>query len=90
MKKVRRHYVFSGSVQGVGFRYRARHAADCLGLTGWVRNRFDGTVEMEVQGEPETIHRMLEMIQRGTWVDIMDMQVRELPLDTEERAFHVR
>ena len=36
---VRKHIIFFGYVQGVGFRYRARHAADHYGCTGWVRNR---------------------------------------------------
>lgn len=35
---VRRHITFYGWVQGVGFRYRARHAAELYGCTGWVRN----------------------------------------------------
>ena len=52
----RRHIVFSGNVQGVGFRYRAYHAAQSLRLTGWVRNEWDGTVEMEVQGSPDSIN----------------------------------
>ena len=39
-----------GRVQGVGFRYSARYCALELGLAGWVRNEWDGSVEMEVQG----------------------------------------
>lgn len=38
---IRRHIVFTGSVLGVGFRYRARHAAELYGCTGWVRNEYD-------------------------------------------------
>ena len=48
---VRKHIIFYGYVQGVGFRYRARHAADLYGCTGWVRNEWDGSVSMEIQGE---------------------------------------
>ena len=51
----RKHIVFYGWVQGVGFRYRARHAADLYGCTGWVRNEYDGSVSMEIQGEEENI-----------------------------------
>lgn len=40
----RRHWHFTGSVQGVGFRYRAQYAAQLLDLTGWVENNWDGTV----------------------------------------------
>ena len=49
---VRRRYSIEGQVQGVGFRYRARYAAQSLGLTGWVENEDDGSVTLEVQGDP--------------------------------------
>ena len=54
---IRKHIVFYGWVRGVGFRYRARHAADLYGCTGWVRNEYDGSVSMEIQGEEESIDR---------------------------------
>ena len=50
---IRKHIIFTGSVQGVGFRYRARHAAELYGCTGWVRNEYDGSVVMEIQGTEE-------------------------------------
>ena len=49
MEKIRKHFIFSGRVQGVGFRYRSMHMAQMLGLTGWVKNNWDGDVEMEWQ-----------------------------------------
>ena len=58
---VRKHYRFTGRVQGVGFRYRAKHAAGGMCITGWVKNEWDGSVEMEVQGTEEAINRMLGM-----------------------------
>src|SRR3712207_4878468 len=45
----RLHLVFVGEVQGVGFRWTARHAADACGCTGWVRNESDGSVTLELQ-----------------------------------------
>ena len=48
---IRKHILFYGRVQGVGFRYHATYKASLLGLTGWVRNLEDGSVEMEVQGD---------------------------------------
>ncbi len=45
---VRKHFRFTGRVQGVGFRYRAKYAANGMGITGWAKNEFDGSVEMEV------------------------------------------
>ena len=50
MEKIRKHFYFSGRVQGVGFRYRSYYIAQSMGLTGWVRNLWDDRVEMEVQG----------------------------------------
>ena len=49
----RRRYTITGQVQGVGFRYRARYAAQILDLTGWVQNEDDGSVTLEVQGDPD-------------------------------------
>ena len=48
MSTLRRRWRFTGTVQGVGFRYYARAAALHLGLTGWVRNEYDGTVLLEL------------------------------------------
>lgn len=47
MSEVRKHFVVHGKVQGVGFRYTAKYLALSLGLTGWARNEWDGTVTME-------------------------------------------
>ena len=57
--KIRKHIVFYGRVQGVGFRYYAVNKANQLGLTGWVKNLPDGTVEMEVQGEEPLIDQLI-------------------------------
>ena len=62
---VRRHFSISGQVQGVGFRYRARYAAQALELTGWVENEDDGSVTLEVQGDPDKFPELFAMIQRS-------------------------
>lgn len=56
---VRKHIIFYGRVQGVGFRYYSVYKARALGLTGWVRNLYDGTVEMEVQGKESEIDQLI-------------------------------
>ena len=84
---IRRHMVFHGAVQGVGFRYRARHAASAVGATGWVRNEYDGSVTMELQGTEAQIDAVVEMIARGTFVDIEWMDARTVPVEPEERDF---
>ena len=84
---VRKHILFSGRVQGVGFRFTASSLAMPMGLTGWVKNCYDGDVEMEVQGEEEAIDRMIEGLDRGRYIIIRRMEVEELPLDPMEREF---
>ena len=85
----RRHYIFSGSVQGVGFRYRAKYAARGLGITGYVKNLYDGRVEMEVQGDRDSITRMLVEIEDGSFIHIEDMEVKNIPVISDERNFKV-
>jgi acylphosphatase len=57
--------VVRGRVQGVGFRYTTQHEARKLGLSGWVRNRVDGTVEVEAEGAPEALETFLSFLHRG-------------------------
>lgn len=85
----RKQIRFYGRVQGVGFRYHAKHAADALGLTGWVRNEYDGSVMMEVQGDEGLIDRMLQTLNRDMYIDIQRMEVKLLEIDDEERSFRV-
>ena len=80
---IRRRIVFRGWVQGVGFRWRARHAADLYGCTGWCRNEGDGSVTMEIQGEEAAIDRVIEAIRNGRYIDIEGMDVQSIPLKTE-------
>ena len=62
---IRRRVVVEGTVQGVGFRYWARSEAQSLGVSGWVRNRPDGTVEAEVEGDDGAVAGMVEWLRRG-------------------------
>jgi len=57
--------VVHGAVQGVGFRYSARMIADRLGIAGWVRNRRDGAVEAEVEGDEASVQAMLDWLAEG-------------------------
>ena len=60
-----RHAVVRGRVQGVAFRYYTVQRAQDLGLAGWVRNLSDGRVEVEFEGEPDSVRAMEEWLQRG-------------------------
>lgn len=56
---------FVGEVQGVGFRWTARRVANNLGLSGWVRNEFDGSVSMELQGFSKSLAQYFTMFDRS-------------------------
>ena len=63
MKRVR--VVASGLVQGVYFRDATRRLALRYGVSGWVRNNWDGTVEAVFEGEPEAVDRLVEFCHHG-------------------------
>ncbi|MBQ6383788.1 MAG: acylphosphatase [Clostridia bacterium] len=83
----RKHITFTGSVQDVGFRWRARHAANLYDCTGWCRNEWDGSVTMEIQGTEEQIDMVLQAINAGRYIVIDNMDSRIIPVDEEERGF---
>ena len=58
-------YLLSGRVQGVGFRHFTRTQAQRMGLTGTVANLDDGRVEIEVEGDPDTLSDFEERIRQG-------------------------
>lgn len=80
---IRKHIIFSGRVQGVGFRYTSCCLARSLGLTGWVKNLGDGTVEMEAQGDLESIARLAERLHEGRFIRIEHMESEEIPVISE-------
>jgi acylphosphatase len=60
-----KHLIIHGRVQGVGFRESMRWEADRLGVTGWVRNRRDGTVEAVVAGNADAVAAIVHWARRG-------------------------
>lgn len=62
---VRRRVVVDGHVQGVFFRDTCRRRAHALGVSGWVRNCLDGSVEAVFEGPPEAVDQMVEWCHRG-------------------------
>jgi acylphosphatase len=90
MEIERRNIIFSGEVQGVGFRYRASYAARGLGVTGWVMNEWDGTVEMEAQGTAKQINEMLKLINQSPYIRIYDMKTKIIPVKEHENGFHIK
>lgn len=80
MELVTKQLRIEGLVQGVGFRYFMQRRARSLGVTGWVRNRTDGTVEAMVQGTADSIAAIIAQAKQGprsarvTSVKISDAQ----------------
>ena len=60
------------------------------GLTGWVRNEYDGTVLLEIQGSEYMINKLLMGLNHNQFITIEWMDTEELPLDKEEKSFSVR
>jgi acylphosphatase len=79
-----------GRVQGVFFRVETRDRARSLGLAGWVRNAYDGSVEAAFEGPSERVRSMVEWCRRGPSLADVD----EVTVDWEEplgeRGFEIR
>ena len=72
------HLQVEGMVQGVGFRWFVREEARRLGLSGWVRNRDDGSVELVASGPSDALSAIRDAVRRGPPGAVVS-QVRELP-----------
>ena len=81
--KIRKHIIFYGRVQGVVFRYYAVQKANQLGLTGWVKNLYDGSVEMEVEGQEELIDQLIIFLQNRTYIWIERIDAKKIPLQQD-------
>lgn len=89
MAEIRKKYIFHGRVQGVGFRFTACRYAQSLRLSGWVKNEWDGTVSMEVQGAEDRIDKLLIYLNQSRYIGIEWMDSEEIPLETGF-GFHMR
>lgn len=89
---VRYHLLFTGRVQGVGFRWTCLSSAEKLGIAGWVKNLADGSVSMDVQGTAaqlikhlDGIHEQYARMRCRVWLE----EAREMPVDEGTQGFHV-
>lgn len=87
-KIIRKSIRVYGSVQGVGFRYRTKYAAESLGVTGWVRNELDGSVSMELQGTEEQIDKVFVSVSGGSYISIDRMESHTIPVEEGEYGFN--
>jgi acylphosphatase len=65
MGNIRTHLIIEGRVQGVWFRESTRREAISLKLTGWVKNRPEGTVEVLIEGPEHEVNRLVSWCQKG-------------------------
>ena len=88
---IARRIVVRGAVQGVGYRYSMIESADALGVSGWVRNCRDGSVDAFAQGTEVAVGRLLEWARHGPpAARVSDLQVVEEKIDTALAGFGIR
>ncbi len=89
MKRI--HARVTGRVQGVFYRASTRDKARSLGLTGWVMNMPDGSVELEAQGPDERVEELVSWLYEGPpYAKVQDVEISELSLSDQEDSFEVR
>lgn len=86
---VAKHVIFSGHVQGVGFRFTAHRIAGRHKLTGFVRNLSDGTVEMLAQGASEDIEECVQGIKEAMAGYLSETAIDEVPLNPKYTDFRI-
>lgn len=83
-------FTVTGDVQGVGFRAFTRDRAAGLGLTGWVRNTWDGRVEGEAEGPDHALRELALLLERGPISSHVEtLAVRDLPPLGEKGPFRI-
>lgn len=86
---MRRRVVVHGSVQGVGFRFAAAQEARRLGVVGSARNRFDGTVEAEVEGTADAVAQMTAWLAHGPSSARVDRVETEAQAPRGDQGFRI-
>lgn len=87
---IARQIIVTGRVQGVFFRAWTKEQADQLAVTGWVRNRPDGSVEAHVEGDELAIERMVELMRSGpSGAGVSDVMVEHVE-PSGSRHFDIR
>lgn len=87
---VRKHIIFKGRVQGVGFRITFYQQATRLHLTGWVRNLSNGDVEACVQGEWSLIQQAITHMQSIRYIRIDHYDIEDLAVLENEKSFEMK
>lgn len=78
--------IATGAVQGVGFRQAIQHRAGRLGVSGWVRNEDDGTVEIHAEGPATAVESLIAFVREGPpAARVQDIELREVPVEGHEQ-----
>lgn len=87
----RYHIIYEGLVQGVGFRWKLIMIARSLNLTGYAKNLSNDNVEVEVQGNEESINEFIKKsLEKDRFIQINDYAIKEMPLQEHETIFDVK
>ncbi len=90
MSEKRVRIIISGHVQGVGYRVSCEREANRLGVKGWIRNRWDGTVEAQFEGAAAAVDAMVAWCRQGPpAAHVLAVEIRE-PRGSPSSGFHVR
>ena len=82
--------IVHGKVQGVAFREYTRREAVRLGLSGWVRNASDGTVEILFEGEATQVDTLLKWLNKGSpYAHVSQVEQKDEPLEGEADGFFI-
>lgn len=81
----------TGRVQGVGFRWFVKQTADQMKITGWVKNQWDGSVKMEVQGAEESLALFQQAVRYNhPYAGVETLLAKPMPVENDEKAFYIR
>ncbi|MDA7518106.1 acylphosphatase [bacterium] len=84
--------IFTGKVQGVGFRYVTKQLALGFDVIGWVRNLSDGTVELQIMGEGDEVDEFIqEIVEESDLAShVREFAVSEIPPLEDCRGFSIK
>ena len=88
--KIASRIIIKGQVQGVGYRYFAQRQADQLGVNGYVKNLYNGDVEVFVEGDKNVVEQFINILKIGPSFGYVDhVEVEELPYENKYTRFSV-
>lgn len=85
----RHHIIFKGRVQGVGFRFQVKMLADRIGLTGTVRNLYNQSVEVYIQGSNNQLMKFFEGLENINFAIIDSKEIFEIDVNEKETSFEI-